>query len=267
MSSVTVISGIIILLVALVCYAFAMQTIQQKREKRKRLLAALTAQARSFKFIMNGCPDDFLTKDLKTVLLRSLIEVHEQLAQLEPSNTTHRQDIQLFSSTMTEVQRKPPTNATAALASQQQIKEAKMSLEELHKFIFNMEGNSRISRNQADSYRSQIKQLVLKITVDGYILSGQNAKQAGKTKLALHNYDTALSLLLRDGKAGKFDTLIGQLKAISAELTEKLVEEEDDGMLPLSDLEREEQDSLNDQWDKFSDDTSSGVWKKKQIYD
>jgi len=267
MSSVTVISGIIVLLAALVCYAFAMQTIQHKREKRKRLLAALTAQARSFRFILTGCPEGFLTKDLKIVVLKSLIEVHEQLAQLDPGNPNHKQDIQLFGTTLAETQRNPPSNANISLSSQQQIKEAKMSLEELHRFVFNMESNNRISRNQAEGYRAQIKQLVLKITADGYVLSGQNANQAGKTKLALHNFDLALKLLLREGKAGKFDALISQLKGICAELSEKLAEEESDGLLPMSDEEREEQESLNDEWDKFADDSSDGLWKKKQVYD
>jgi hypothetical protein len=267
MSSVAIIAGIIILLVALVCYAFAMQTIQHKREKRKRLLAALGSQARSFKFILTGCPEGFLTKDLKIIVLRSLVEVHEQLAQLEPGNTAHKQDIQQYSAAMADAQRTPPSDANISLASQQQIKEAKMSLEELHKFIFRLESNNRVSRNQADSYRSQIKQLVLKITVDGYILNGKAANQSGKTKLALHNFDLALKLLIRESKAGRFEALIAQLKGTCAELTEKLLAEEDDGLLPMSDEEREEQDALNDEWDKFSDDGSEGLWKKKQVYD
>lgn len=265
MSSVTVITGIIILLAALVCYAFTAQTIQNKRERKKRLLAALKSQSRNFKFILNGCPDGFLTKDLKLILLRSLIDVSEQLSRLEPSEPQFSQDLKQYTQGLAEAQREAPSTTSVSIENPQQIKEVKMSLEELHRFIFNLEGQGRVTRNQGDAYRNQIKQLVLRITVDSYVINGQSAKQSGKTKLAHHNYDLALKLLAREGKPGVFTKKLQQLRAITEELKTQLSAEEDAS--PLSTEELEAQSELTDEWDKFSEDSSEDIWKKKQVYD
>lgn len=260
MSSVTVISTIVALIVGLVCYAFAAQTIQQKREQRKRLLAALKRQSRSFKFTLNGCPAGFLTNELTIILLRSLIDVSEQLTKLEPSEASHGQDLQLYTQKVAEVQRSPPQVQRAAFENLQQIKEVRMSLEELHRFVFNLEGQGRVPRNSADAYRAQIKQLVLQITVDGYLISGQQARQNEKYKLALHYYELAQKLLTREGKAGLFEQKIASLQTICAELRNKL--ENGDGIPETLD----EQEGLDEQWDKFSS-TNENIWKKKQVYD
>jgi len=264
MSTVAVIVGIVILLAALVSYAFISQTLQQKREQRKRLLAALKAQARSFKFMLDGCPDGFLTKELKVIVLKSLVDASEQLLALtQGEKTTYSQDIQTYNSMLSEALRSPPTKHSVQLESAQQIKEVKMSLESLHKFVFKQEEQKKLNRSQADSHRSQIKQLVLQVSVDGYILHGKQAAQNDKTKLAVHYFDLAIKLLVREGKAGAFDNRIAQLKQVHSELMEKLSEEEA-VELPMEDPET--QADLDEEWDKYSTD-SEDIWKKKNVYD
>lgn len=265
MSSVTVITGIIVILAVLVCYAFVAQTIQNKRERRKRLLAALKSQSRNFKFILDGCPDGFLTKDLKLVVLRSLIEVSEKLSREEPKEPQFGNDLKHYTERLAEAQREEPNPQRVAIENPQQIKEAKMSLEELHRFIFNLEGQNRVTRNQGDAYRNQIKQLVLQITVDGYFISGQSAKQAGKTKLALHYFDLAFKLLAREDKYGLFKNKSQQLQSLTEELKAQLSEEE--GEAALSSEELKAQSELTGEWDKFSGESDEDLWKKKQVYD
>lgn len=264
MSSVTVIAGIIVLLVALVCYAFIAQTAKQKAEQRKRLLSALKSQARSFKFILSGCPEGFLTKELKQAVLKSLIDVSEQLTRLDPKEPAYTQELKQFSELLSAAQREAPSAEQVSIDNPQQIKEVKMSLEELHRFVFKLEEQNKVSRNQADGYRNQIKQLVLRLTVDNYILNGHAARQNAKTKLALHNYDLALKLLIREGKPGAFDNTVQKLKELISQQTEKLAEETDD--VPLE-QDAETQESLAQEWDKFSEDNDSEAWRKKQFYD
>lgn len=263
MSSVSVITGIIILLAALVCYAFAAQGIQHRRERRKRLLALLKTQSRSFKFILNGCPEGFLTKELKLIVLRGLIEISDQLSTLEPTVPTYSQDLELFTNKLSEVQRQNTATTRTSLTSLQQAKEVKMSLEELHRYVMNQESANRINRSHADAYRTQIKQLVLQVTVDAYILNGQSAMQQDKTKLALHYFDLAHKLLIREAKPGMFDSKIAMLGERCRELKKQL----DTMQTPEPVAEDEEtQAELDEQWDKFSSD-DEGIWQKKQIYD
>lgn len=262
MSTVAIIVGIVVVLALLVSYAFISQTLQQKREQRKRLMAALNAQVRSFKFMLDGCPDNFLTKELKVLVLKSLIDASEQLLALKPDENNYKQDIQLYNNMLSESLRAPPTQKTVQLDSAQQIKEAKMSLESLHKFVFKLEEHKKLNRAQADTHRTQIKQLVLQVTVDGYILQGKQAIQNDKTKLAAHYFDLSIKLLAREGKPGVFENRIAQLKEVHAELMEQLAEE----MPEIAQAEGESPSEVEEEWDAFQKEDDD-FWKKKNVYD
>lgn len=261
MSSVTVISLIIVLLATLVCYAFVSQTVQQKREQRKRLLAALKTQARSFKFVLSGCPTGFLTKELTLLLQRSLVEVSEQLTRVEPGDPGHAQDVQTYSSMLADTQRQTPTTGRPAITNPQQVKEIKMALEELHRFVFKQESAQKLTRAQADIYRNQIKQLVLQLTVDGYILNGMQAEAKDKIKLSVHYLDLAQKLMIREGRGGVFDQKISDIQSKIAHLKERM---EVEG-ISQTEIDRNEQEELDEEWGKFGEDDE--IWKKKQIYD
>lgn len=261
MSSITVISLIIVLLAGLVCYAFVSQTIQQKREQKKRLLAALQAQARSFKFVLSGCPPGFLTKELTMLVQRNLIDVCEQLARLEPKEPKHLQDVQVYGAALADTQRQPPPSTREPIDNPQKVKEIKMSLEELHRYIFKMEGQQRINRTQADAFRAQIRQLVLQLTVDGYMLNGLNAENNDKIKLALHYFDLAESLMIREGQNGMFDAKIAQANSKIESLKQRM---EDEG-ISTAEIDDNEKEELEGEWGKFSEDDDT--WKKKQVYD
>ncbi|WP_045861536.1 hypothetical protein [Teredinibacter purpureus] len=263
MSTVSVIATIIVLLSVLVCYAFVAQTVKQKREQRNRLLAALKSRSRSFKFILNGFPEGFLPRELTLLVQRSLIELCEQLTRLEPKDTTHMQDLQSISALLAETQRHTKPASPVTLESPQQIKEVKICLEELHRFVLQLENKNGLSRNQADTYRNQIKQLALQLTVDGYALQGRLAQQGGKIKLAAHYYDLAVKLLIREGKAGKIEDRVAKLKAIHTALIEQLAKENEKEA--AGEDEQIEQEEIADEWDKFGEDNSE--WKKKNIYD
>lgn len=264
MSTVAVIVTIVVLLAALVCYAFVSQTIKTKKEQKMRLTAALKSRSRNFKFMLNGFPQGFLSKELTLLVQRSLADVCEQLAKLEPEDPAHLQDFQLMSAQMTESHKQSAPQAVKPLESQQQIKDVKVCLEELHKFVFTLEKKNTLTRNQAGSFKTQIKQLVLQVTVDSYSLNGKQASQGGKTKLALHYFDLALKLILREGKSNKFASQVAKLKEQMAQLQSKLSEEEP--QTAMSDDQLAEQNEMADEWDKFAD-KNEDMWRKKNVYD
>jgi hypothetical protein len=260
MSTITIITALIIMLATLVCYAFIYQTVQHRREKRTRLLAALKARAQTFKFILNNCPEGFLPKELTILVQRGMIEVLGQLSRLETKDRTYGPELQVLNAAMAETQRQTRPPKAISLQNVQQIKDVRACLEELHRFIFQQESRQALARNQAEAYRNQIRQLVLQITVDGYTLSGRAAKQKGKTKLALHYYELALNLLIREQRGGNQQKSIEQLSAITDELKKQLANEESESPQKLEDSTKTAQE-----WDKFADKDS--MWKKKNIYD
>lgn len=259
MSSVYIISSIVILLAILACYAFVSQTLALRRQHRERLLTVLTAKVRNFKHMLSGFPTGFLPKDLTVLVLRSLIDMYEQLVDIDPDNAQYRQDLQSVSQQLNEVQRQTKPVAPAAIDNPQQLKDAKTCLEELHKFVFQLEGKGALNRTQADNYRNLIKQLVLQVTVDAYLFSGRHARQASKTRLAIHYYTLAHKLLSKENKAGAQDKKLAAINQILQELQDKLQEEEPHANGPAKPVEDTEAD-----WNKLKPDDS---WKKKQVYD
>lgn len=226
---------------------------------------ALKTRVRNFKFMLNGFPQGFLPKDLTLLVQRSLMQLLEQLTKLEP-NANHSQDLQGVAQQMAETQRQPPpvTNQSVQIVDNpQRVREIKACLEELYKFIFQLEGKRQLTRPQADIHRAMIRNLVLQLTVDSYVLHGRIARDKEKPRLAVHYFDLALKLMLKERANGQFDGRINQLRAAMADLEGRLLTE-----APLAPqatrADDTDQTAINEEWDKFAQEQT---WKKKQVYD
>lgn len=265
MQTISVIIFIVVLLGALVCYAFVVQTMKSKREKRNRLIGALKNRARTFKFMLDGFPKGFLPKDLTLLVQRSLADVCESLAQLEPENSAHMNDYQHVSAQMTESQRQSKPAKPVSLDNPQQINDVKKCLEELTKFINTLETKRSVSPTQSAQYRQQIKQMVLKLTVDNYALQGGKSRQSGKKPLALHYYELALNLILKEGTAGQHDAQISQIKTILQQLKQEPAQEQQDTSASSTAATKEQIEETTDEWNEYTKTDSS--WKKKNVYD
>lgn len=263
MSSVEIIVTIIVLLAVLVCYAFIMQALKQKKARRERLLVMLKRRESSFRFMLNGFPEGFLPKDLTLLVHSSLIETLEQLIQVEPQEARLAQDLQVISKKMSDAQREAGPPKLIKMSNHQQIKEVNTCLEELNKFIHLSESRGSLAKNKADGFKSYIKKLVLHVTVDAYELKAKASLQANKTKLAHHYYDLALKLLQREGSGEQKEALVAQYEKVLASLASKLASEEDD---PLdTTTETSLNDELEEQWGKFAEE--GDPWKKNTVYD
>lgn len=261
-SSVGFIIFIIIMLAALVCYALVSQTLATKREQRDRLVAALTLKARNFKFMLNGFPKGFLPPELTLMVQKSLMEIYNQLTDVESDNPTHKGELQTITQQMSDARRQTTRQTNVRLENPQQINEVKACLEELHKYIFQLEEKNRIPRESADAHRASIRELVVNITVDSYNIAGKQALDKDKPRLALHNLELALKLMQRERKSGNFDQRIAELQQQCASLSEQVaIEESEDA----STADTEVNPEIDTEWAEFEEKGSD--WKKKQLYE
>ena len=263
MSSIYIAGIIIVLLIGVVCYAIIAQNLEKKRKQQQRLLSALQVRARNFKFMLSGFPPDFLTKELTILVYRCLVDVCEQLAKLDPKETTYVEELQLYSGQMEEVKRKPSQTKRKALENPQQVKEVKHHLEDLNKFIHQLQKRGSISQSQKESYSRQIKQLVLQMSVDAYLLNARQAEQSEKARLAIHYYGLARKLLVRENAAGDFQKQVARINNAISLLEIQLREEEPD--YEETELQVAQKEEAREAWDKFSEDDD--LWKKKRVYD
>ena len=253
MSAIYIVAIIIGVIGAAICYVYITQSLEKKRKQRQRLIHALKQRAKIFRYILSGFPPNFLTCELTLLVQRCLTDVLQQLARMEPKDKAHVEELALVATQMQATQQRSEDSKRPTLQSPQQVKDVKEHLQELYKFLMHLQKRGTIKRAEADDFGDQIKQLVLQISVDAYILQAKQAKQAGKTKLAIHYFTLAMKLIERDdsghytAQKKKLEKIIAQLEALSDEVkpTPKASE-------------------VGDEWSEVKDQDS---WKKKNIYD
>lgn len=264
MSSIYIAGIVVALLIGSVCYAIVAQNVEKKRKQKQRLLKALKTRSRNFKYMLSGFPPDFLTKELVILVYRCLVDVCEQLAKLEPGESVYVEELQLYSSQMEEATRKPAQKKRKPLDNSQQVKDVKQHLEELHNFIQQLEKRGNINRSQADTYSRQVKQLVLQLSVDAYVMNAKQAQGSDKTRLAIHYYTLARKLLIRENTAGSYQKQVSQLNNLISQLESQLTKEEPN--YKETELQATQKEEAREAWDKFNDDDDDS-WKKKRVYD
>ncbi|MCE2028577.1 hypothetical protein [Sessilibacter corallicola] len=256
MTSVYIASGIIIVLIIVLCYAFMIQTVAKKREQQQRMIQILEQRIKNFSVLISGFPQGYLPKELNLLIYQQLIDATNQLIQLNSKETRYREELEIYSREHAEIQRRPPSTKRVKLNSPKQSKEVKQYLTELNKFVHRLHKRSKLSSSEFDNYTAQIKQLVLFIAVDNYSAHAQAAESSDKPRMALHYYTLAKNLLTKEVKDKSMKTQVDALNQ-HIERLQKLtsVPEETEA----------EADSDNGNWDQFNSD--GDAWKKKAIYD
>lgn len=260
MSSLIIVSIIFVLLILLVGYAFVYQTLEKRRKRRQRLLTALKHRERTFKYMVSGFPDGFLTKDLTLIVYRALLDACEQLSRLEPKDPSHMDDFTYYSNELENIKhREHPQRGR--LENPQQVGELKRLLQDLYKFIALQAERGNLGQSQGQAYKEQIKRLAVQMSVDAHAINARQAQAAGKLRLALHYYTLARKQLLRENGGQGYQKQLGQISAIINNLEEQLAQQPEAAQGPSGPIPEEEKE-----WEHFEEEAGGG-WKKKQLYD
>lgn len=264
MSATTLIALIVVILVALLSYAFITQTISQKRKKKQRLVAALKSRQKDFIYLCNGFPEGFLSKELNLLVHQCLVDVTAQLSSLEPGMSSLSSELTLHSQKLEQVKRETKATTYTPLNNPTQIKEVKTLLQGLHNFISIQQQKGHLNNSQFKIYAAEIQQMTLRLSIDSYLINANQAESTGKIKLALHFYDLAAKLLAKGGRTSNSQQLSNINDKINI-LTVLVANSEQP-----SDSDTSSSDSIktsDDEWEKFESEKNDDPWKKKNIYD
>jgi len=261
MSIYIVASIIVLLLSALVCYAFISQSIEKRRIQRQRILMALKTKQRNFIYMINGFPPNFLSAELMGIIYRALIDACEQLSKLEPKDQRHLDDVTLYTNQLAALTKNSTAQRTR-LENPQQLKDIHQHLVELQRLVVQQETIKTINKVQAESYLDQIKRVNLQMTVDTYIFHAKQAQQIGKLRLAVHYFGLAKKMMVGENGTRAYDKQIAQLELIISKL-EQQAHEKGEPHHPVESVAADE--GATKEWENFKVDEDG--WKKKQIYD
>jgi hypothetical protein len=257
MSTELIIGGVAFALLALIAIAITIQTIEKNTKEKRRLETALKSRARNFQYLLEELPDGFLSKELQQLVCHSLIDVYEQLTQLQPKSNEFSHQLTRYKQQLAQVNALEHSPAPPTLTDLGQIKEIQQLLSSLFNFIAKLSGSKRINNQQAQFYAQQIRRVMLQTSLDGLNESANQAKHAGKLRLALHNYHMAIDKIKKENADGHFNRHLEAFQQRAEDVESQLSEHEVQT--------KAEQKERAERWNEM--EKEDNAWKKKAMYD
>lgn len=257
MTQIYITIAIIGIIALLVCYVFIRQTLGERQKEKDRLHRALAKRAKELLQVMSVFPEDFLPKELVVFIYRCIIDAYEQLSKLMPDETKYIEALTMHSSQLEVIVRKPDKNQPTDLESNAQINELRQHLNLLGGFLQKSLKRNHITPKQHSHYRQLLKELIIKLAVNNYMITAKQALDIQKTKLAIHYYDLAKKLLIRETPGHykeSIDTINRQIEPLLA------MEKEEEQTRQESKVDNNNED----EWEEIKEDSD---WKKKNVYD
>jgi hypothetical protein len=263
MTPVYIIIGLIVLTCMLICYVFIKQTIVKRKREKARLFNALVKRSKELLQMLNAFPPHFLPKDLSVFLYRCIVDVFEQLSKLEPERSELLEQFTLYTTTMETKIREPVNDSQVRLQSSTQINEIRQYLNYLGRFMQKWVQRGNLSDQQYGAYKVTLKNLVNKLMIDNYMLSGTASNDIGKYKLAAHHFTLAKNMIIKEGLASTQKDNLAHINQELARLIEAMKLEDEAAGTVKANIETITTDN-NDEWSELE---AKDGWKKKNIYD
>ncbi|WP_019530329.1 hypothetical protein [Dasania marina] len=252
--STTIIIGLVaILLAVLVAVAIMMQTIEKNNKEKRRLEAALKSRARNFQHMLEGFPEGFLNKDLRLLVCQCLLEVYKQLKSVAPKNTTYSKNLNTVDQQVQTIKNQPDNNTAVQLTDPAQIKEIQKLLKSLHGFIGKLNKSKQLSNEQAKAYAQQVRNLIIRTSLDVLISGVNDAVSRKKPRLAIHYIHMIIDKLTKENGSGQYVEQIAAYKQQITELEQQALTQD------------EHMQEVAEEWDNATEDDAT--WKKNAIYD
>ncbi len=252
MTTTMIIIAIAAILFVLVVVVFTMQQVEKSNRERQALAASLKSRNRSFQYLLEGFPDGFLSRDLKQLVCRCLLEGLEQLAKLEPRDPQLRQQQQQLQEKIGQLAQQPDNNSYQPLTNPAQVQEVQKLLSSLANVVQKLGEGGRLQPAQSQHYGMQIRRLATRVALDSHVTAAQGAEREGKPRLAEHHYRLAVDKMMKDNGDGFFAAQIVNFQQRIAALEN--TPNETPGAAPADDV-----------WKEFGEENQD--WKKKSIYD
>lgn len=266
MTQIYITIAVIGIVALLVCYVFIKQTISERKQEKERLHRALKKRAKDLIQMLSAFPEHYLPKEIAVFVYRVVVDAYEQLTKLEPSEKAYAEGFKFHTAQMEATARQPENRKLQHLQSAAQINELRQYINILSGFCMKSMKRGQISSKQCAHYKALLKELSIHLACDNYNVCAKQAKDNGKPKLAIHFYELAKNLLLKETPADYKSSIqfineeIPKLQELErAQLSEKerlLAEKRDEQLNQPSPEEAE--------WDEFQEEAG---WKKKNIYD
>lgn len=251
---------IVLLLAGIVAVSIVAIVISQLRERarieRVRKMTALEDSFRRAHTLLNGLPGQYLTNDLKLLLLQRMESACQDLVPLKsdkPVADWLNETLQLQQKVKANEDKRSPVK----IDSPEKSNQVKELLQNLFKLIEGMHKSRQIDSAAAKKNLKYVLFLVHKTHADLHIFQAREHIRQNAIRKAIHEYHLASTEM---GKSKDNPLAAKVIKSLRTRIKE-LEAMANEGKSKQS---NEEQSRLDKEWDTFLEDDS---WKKKADYD
>lgn len=251
---------IVLLLLTVVVISIIIVVLSQMREKARierarRVTALEDAYNRAFR-IYDELPGQYLTQDIKLLLLRRMEEVCHRLQQ-EPSDLPVNDWLARVNENKQKVINGTDEHPKVIIDSPEKSNYIKELLQSLFKLIESLHKTGKINSTTAKANLRHVLFTIHKTHADLFVFQARDHVRQNQLRKAIHAYHLAATEMAKSQGNDMAAKAVTTFKTRIRELEEELAS----GQKTRS---AEQQGRLDKEWDTFLHDDS---WKKKADYD
>lgn len=253
MSTMLIIALVVGGLMIVVSLGFFSQALERARLERARALAELQARWRHCNSINTGLPRQFMSVELKKLLLKVEISLLERLVKLEPGNARHGVALtdvrQLLSKDEPAI-----ANPAVSITNDAAAKAVRRQLADLLQLLDQARADGLLDNAAFLRWSQQIRAHQAETTLNMYRTLAEHAMREGKPRVAKLQYERAVAYLTKHPGSAQADQMaVFRQLLIQAEQTAVKMEQGAPGTVLSEGVQALEEDDQ--------------AWRKKALYD
>lgn len=246
------VAGGVLLLLSI---GFISHGLERARIEKARSIAELTARLKVCRTINGQLPGQYMSPELKTLLIGLEISLLEKLTRLDRKDERAQQ---MLESARQEL-KKPEVNVgnpPVQMESEVQAKDARLMLENLHSLLKQAHKERMIDQLTLQQWSEQIRQYLLATSLEVFEVLAKQGMRQGKPRVAKLQYERAIAYLHQQNDPTlasqilRFKDLLKQAAAATVRSEQATSADSSELSAGLQELEQSDEE-----------------WKKKAVYD
>lgn len=191
MSGIAVISIIVAVVLISIVAIYINQAKERAKVERLQKITSLNDRNEKLQSLLNNLPPQYLGKELRALVLNKSIETLQQLVELKPGKRFEA-DLESTQEYLQKLMADQVALKPVAIKDPAKAKEVRSLLEILYKFVHQQAKLKKIDTNSAKQYLASISFSAAKCHADALVIKADNASKAGKPRVAIHAYHSAI---------------------------------------------------------------------------
>lgn len=197
---------------------YVSHSIEKQRRQRALLIANLSDYAFRLQTLLDTIPPAYTGKDIQLLLLGEIRKRMERLKELAPSNDKFRKKLDSTAEQMAEISAATTKHTKPQLKNPEEANQLRIQLQQLSKIIENLTQNKVLAVADARRHLAFIQASFIEANLNYLIQLAESARQEGKPKVAILNYEKAIAEMKKRNQKGAYNERLEQIGATINEL-------------------------------------------------